>query len=208
MTNPSKTEIVFIIDRSGSMSTIKTDMEGGFRSFIADQRKLPGECVVSLYQFDTLYEPVFENVDVQKVPEYTLDPRGMTALLDAIGRTINDVGSRLSKLSEDERPGKVVVVIITDGQENSSREFTSERVKDMIEHQRSKFSWQFAFLGANIDSFSVGASLGINAASTMDYAASSAGTQAMYGTLARSIGSYRTTSSTSLSFDDSDDKNQ
>ena len=114
------TDITVILDRSGSMSTIKTDMEGGLNSFFAKQRELDGLCKVSLHQFDDKYETVFENKDIADVPEVKLEPRGMTALLDAIGKTVNSLGLRLSELNESDRPGKVVVLIITDGFENHS----------------------------------------------------------------------------------------
>lgn len=122
MTRPDYTDIVVVLDRSGSMAGIKFDMEGGFNTFIAKQREIAGVCRVSLYQFDTVYEPVYQGIQVQEVPLLELVPRGGTALYDALAKTIVTTGERLAKMAEPDRPGKVVFIVITDGAENASEE--------------------------------------------------------------------------------------
>lgn len=162
------TEIVLIVDRSGSMASIKEDAQGGFNEFIEEQKKLEGEARVTLIQFDTEIDTVYDNVNINEVKEYTLIPRSMTALLDAVGYTISKVGERLSNTPEEEKPSKVMVCIITDGQENSSKEYDRTKIKEMIEHQRTKYSWEFVFIGANVDAFSEAGSLGVLYSATYD----------------------------------------
>lgn len=157
------TDITLVVDRSGSMESIKSDAEGGINEFILQQASEPGEAMLTLMQFDTEYDLVHNGVKVSDVPAYTLVPRGMTALLDAVGRAINETGARLAAMPEQERPGLVVFVIVTDGEENSSQEFTRADLRKLIEHQQSEYSWQFTFLAADQDAFAAGGSLGIKA---------------------------------------------
>lgn len=163
------TDITLVVDRSGSMASCQNEAQGGINAFIADQKTKPGEAIFSLLQFDTEYEYVFKGVPIKQVSEYKLVPRGMTALLDAVGRAINETGERLSRFDEVQRPGLVIVAIITDGEENSSHEFKKAQIKSMIEHQQSAYNWQFTFLGANQDAFHEAGSIGIAAGATMNY---------------------------------------
>lgn len=169
MTNPSLTHLYFLLDRSGSMQSIREDTVGGFNAFIAEQRALPGECKVTLAQFDDRYEVVYADRPIQDVPSLDLQPRGMTALLDAIGRLVSDAGAALACLPESERPGTVIVGIMTDGLENSSREWTHQAVKALIEQQSKAYSWEFLYLGADQDAIEVGTGLGVPAARSMTY---------------------------------------
>lgn len=155
------TDITMVIDRSGSMQSIQSDAEGGINSFIEQQKQEPGEAHVTLVQFDTDYEFVHSGVPIRQVPAFKLLPRGSTALLDAVGRAINETGARLAAMEETQRPGLVVFVIVTDGEENSSREFTRDQIRTMVEHQQSAYKWQFTFLAANQDAFAAGGSMGI-----------------------------------------------
>ena len=157
------TDITLVVDRSGSMDSIKSDAEGGINEFIQQQANEPGEALLTLMQFDTEYDLVHNGVNVGKVPPYQLVPRGMTSLLDAVGRSIKETGARLAAMPEQNRPGLVIFVIVTDGAENSSKEFTRADIRKMIEHQQSKYSWQFTFLAADQDAFAAGGSLGIKA---------------------------------------------
>jgi hypothetical protein len=169
MTNPNLTHLYFLLDRSGSMQSIRDDTEGGFDAFIAEQRTQPGECRVTLAQFDDRYEEVYRDVPVADVPPLRLQPRGSTALLDSIGRLLGEAGERLAALPEGERPGVVIVGIMTDGHENSSRELSHAQVKAMIERQTKEYGWQFLYLGADQDAIEVGASIGVAAANAMTY---------------------------------------
>lgn len=173
--NTNLTELIIILDRSGSMSSIKKDMEGGLNTFITDQAKGPGECRVSLYQFDNVYEAVFENVPINEVKPIQIAPRGNTALYDALGRTINAVGARLAATPEKTRAGAVLVIAVTDGQENASTEFTVKQVKELVTHQETKYSWGFTYLGANQDGVLNGTAMGFNARSSISYSANSVG---------------------------------
>ena len=155
------TDITMVIDRSGSMQSIQSDAEGGINSFIEQQKQEPGEANVTLVQFDSDYEFVHSGVPIRQVPAFKLVPRGSTALLDAVGRAINETGARLAATDEAQRPGLVVFVIVTDGEENSSREFTRDQIRTMVEHQQSAYKWQFTFLAANQDAFAAGGSMGI-----------------------------------------------
>jgi len=172
MTSPDHRHIAIVLDRSGSMQTVKTDTEGGLTAFLDAQTEAPGETTVSLYQFDDRYEAVYENRALADVPAYTLQPRGATALYDAVGRTINAVGNHLAATPETDRPGEVIVVILTDGHENASREFTGDNVKSAITRQQDKYGWKFVFLGADQDAFEAGGSMGIAPGQTLSYASS------------------------------------
>lgn len=169
------TDVTVVIDRSGSMDSCRTDAEGGLNSFIGEQAKLPGECLVSLVQFDTVYEWVHKAVPAIEVPKYSLHPRGGTALLDAVGQAINETGERLASMPEDQRPGLVAIVIVTDGQENSSREFQRAQIKEMIERQQNDYQWQFTFLGANQDAFAEAGSIGIRGMDAATYSTAKSG---------------------------------
>ena len=193
--NENLTEIVFILDRSGSMGHLTEDTIGGFNSFIENQKKEDGEAVLTTILFDHEYEILHNGVNIKNVKPLTnkdYSVRGMTALLDAIGRTINIVGERLGKMNERDRPSKVIFVITTDGQENSSKEFTQSQIKKMIEHQTNKYNWQFMFLGANIDAVSTARSFGISGQFASNYVANAIGTDVLYSTLSKSVSDFRT----------------
>jgi len=164
------TDITLVVDRSGSMQQVREDAEGSVNAFIAQQAKEPGEALLTLVQFDTEYEFLHRGVRIQEVPAYQLVPRGMTALLDALGQAINQTGERLAKMEERDRPGLVVFVVMTDGLENSSKEFSKSDLKEMIERQQSEFNWHFTFLGANQDAFAEAGGIGINPAGVANYA--------------------------------------
>ena len=164
------TDITLVVDRSGSMEQIREDAEGGVNTFISEQGKEPGEALLTLVQFDTEYEFLHKGMPIQQVPKYELIPRGMTALLDAMGKAINETGERLAKMDEGDRPGLVIFVVMTDGQENSSREFTKTQLKKMIERQQNEFDWHFTFVGANQDSFTEARGMGIHTDGVANYA--------------------------------------
>lgn len=188
------TEIVILLDRSGSMETIREDTIGGINTFITDQKKAPGEARLSLIQFDDRYEINYTGRDIREVSLLTYNdfvPRSSTALLDAVGRTIDELGSRLRSIPEEQRPGKVLFVIMTDGLENASRKFNTEQVRQKITHQSEVYNWQFVYLGANQDAFAVGGSLGIAAAQTITYAASPFGTANVFTSLSNNTTAYR-----------------
>lgn len=160
------TDITLIIDRSGSMASIQSDAQGGINTFIAEQKKLPGEARLTIVEFDDKYDVVCDGVDIKSEINYKLVPRGGTALLDAVGKTINTVGARLGKLEEKDRPGLVIVLIVTDGEENSSREFSREKIKEMISHQSDVYKWQFTYIGSDISTFEEAGSIGLGAIGT------------------------------------------
>lgn len=177
------TEIVFILDESGSMSHLTDDTIGGYNSFVEEQKKQSGEAYLTTVLFDDRYIVLHDHVNIHEVPELTwreYKPLGLTALFDAIGRTINSVGERLANTPEEERPSHVIFVITTDGYENASHEYTKEKVKEMIEHQQSKYSWEFMFLGAGIDAYGEAASIGLGGAHAMSVASSADGINNMF----------------------------
>lgn len=180
---PDYTDITIILDRSGSMQVIKKDTIGGINAFIEGQKKAPGEATLSIIQFDDKYEDFLalsQIKDVAPLDETTYVPRGCTALLDAIGKTVNAKGEAYSKMAEADRPSRVVIVIQTDGQENASKEFTSAQIKEMVERQRKDFAWDFIYLGANQDAFSVADQMGILRRHAMTYAYDGKGTADSY----------------------------
>jgi hypothetical protein len=191
MTKPNSTEIIVILDRSGSMSSIAADMRGGFDEFISQQRALPGECCVTLVQFDDKIETVYTAKPVSDVPPLALVPRGSTALYDAIGRTLVESGERFAAMHEGARPSKVILVIITDGHENASREYQAAKVSRMIKHQVEAYQWETIYLGANQDAVAVAEQIGIQAKQAVTYDATRAGTRAMADVVSASVGATR-----------------
>ena len=181
------TELVFIIDRSGSMSGLENDTIGGFNSMLKKQQNESGECRITTVLFDNYYEILHDRIDIKAVSmlsdkDYFV--RGQTALLDAIGKTINDVGKRLNETQEEKRPGKVIFVITTDGLENASHLFSYKDIKNMITHQTDRYNWEFIFMGANIDFAQEGCKLGINPSLSHGFTGSSDGIRHMFSNVA------------------------
>ena len=155
------THLYFLLDRSGSMQSIKSDIEGGFAAFVDEQRKAAGEARATLAQFDDVYELVYADRPIADVPPLDLQPRNMTALHDAMGRLITDAGQELAALPEAQRPGTVIVAIMTDGMENASKEWTGASIKALVSQQTNAWGWTFMYMGADQDAVEVGVSLGI-----------------------------------------------
>lgn len=210
------TKIVFVIDRSGSMQSVATDMIGGFNRFIKTQKENKvGECTVTFNQFDDIFETVYKNVLVENVEELTdktYIPRNMTALYDAVGRTVDEVGLELSSLSEDERPEKVLIVILTDGCENASKTFKIKDVQEKIKLKTETYKWEFIYIGANQDSWLVGESLGISGTNTINYVSrgknKKESSDALWDTLGSKTIYYRSCVSADMSFTDEEQKKQ
>lgn len=179
MTDSNYRHLELITDRSGSMGAVAEETEQGIAVFLADQAALPGRATVSLTQFDTHHDQVWTFKDIREAGGYHLVPRGGTALLDAIGYAFTRAGERLAAIPEVERPGEVVVMIATDGEENSSVEYTLSQVREMIIRQQEAYGWKVIYIGANQDAFKVGQAMGIGAATTLNYTpAATAGTYA------------------------------
>lgn len=178
-------EIIFILDRSGSMGGLESDTIGGFNTFIANQLKEEGKIQLTTVLFDNHYEVLWDCVPAEsvKLSEKEYFVRGSTALLDAVGRTIQRVDQRLTRTPRADHPSKIIFVITTDGYENSSREFSYEKIREMIEHQKNMHGWEFIFLGANIDVENEAANLGISKEDAIPFVASSEGMAKMYANL-------------------------
>lgn len=196
MPNPSTSEIIVVLDRSGSMEAIAPDMRGGFDRFVAEQRALPGECRLTLVQFDNEgIDTVYEARDLAAVPPLRFDPRGTTPLLDAVGVTIHRTGARFAALADAQRPGRVVFIIITDGQENASRVYTRPQIKALVERQTRDYAWQFVYLGANVDAYAEAGSMGVSLNSTSAYQPDSQHVQTAFRSVSDGTRLYRSASS-------------
>jgi uncharacterized protein YegL len=187
MTNANYTHLALIVDRSGSMMQIASDMEGGIHSLLSDQANQPGELHVDIVTFDTQVETPYTDARADEIKGQLIVPRGSTALNDAVGSTIVRLGEKLAALAEDDRPGTVVVVVVTDGMENSSSEYTTAQVKEMVERQTSEFGWRFVYLAANVDAFATGGTYGFAQSGTMQYTANSGGVAGMTASASASI---------------------
>lgn len=189
------TELVFIIDRSGSMNGLEDDTIGGFNSMLRQQQAVDGSATVTTVLFDDQYELLHDRVDIQKVEPMTRKtyiPRGSTALLDAIGKTIHNIRKAQKEAKEEDRAEKVIFFIITDGQENASKHYTASMIQERIRHQEKKHGWEFIFFGANMDAIAEAAKIGIAADRAKNYCANSAGTALVYGSMSAISTVFRT----------------
>ncbi len=192
--NKNLTELVFILDRSGSMSGLESDTIGGFNSMLKKQRAIDGECRITTVLFNDNYKLLHDRIDIRAVSPMTENEYqvgGSTALIDAIGITINKLVNVQKSTAEEYRAEKVMFVIITDGEENSSREYSAERVRAMIGQEKEKYGWEFVFLGANIDAVQTAGRFGIGADRAADYVADSEGTTLNFEMMSQAVAQYR-----------------
>lgn len=188
------TELIFILDRSGSMSGLEGDTIGGYNAMLEKQKKEPGEAIITTVLFDDRYELLHDRINLRGIgpmtdKEYFV--RGCTALLDAVGRTVNKIKNVQKHTAEEERAEHVMFVITTDGMENASREFSYEKVRQMIEYQKSKYGWEFIFLGANIDAISTAERFGISKDRATNYNADSEGTLLNFEVISETVSCIR-----------------
>lgn len=204
MTKQGFTSINVIIDESPSMTSLREATIEGFNGFLTDQQALPDEAILSLTKFNVKVTPTHDCLKLADVPALNKDTYrpggGGTALYDAVGQTINMTGAKLAAMNEEDRPSKVIFLIMTDGEENSSREFTLEKVQEMVKHQQEAYSWEFVFLGAGIDAFAGGTSLGIRGANTFSYAADAVSQRSTYDTVSKNLTSYRSNGDQTVDF--------
>ena len=185
------TEIVYILDRSGSMSGLEADTIGGFNSMMEKQKKTGEKAVVSTVLFDDECEVIHDRIPIEKIEKMTDKQyyvRGCTALLDAVGGAIDHIGNVHKYAREEDRPEKTLFIITTDGMENSSRKYTYDKVKKLVEKQKEKYGWEFLFLGANIDAIDVAGRFGISADRAVNYECDGEGTRRNYESLGKAIG--------------------
>ena len=188
------TELVFILDRSGSMAGLESDTIGGFNAMIEKQKKAEGEAFVSTVLFDNTSVVIHDRVDVQKIAPMTEEQytvRGCTALLDAVGKAIHHIGNVHKYAREEDRPEHTMFIITTDGMENASRRYSYEKVREMITRQKEKYGWEFLFLGANIDAAREAARFGIEADHAANYHAESIGTEVIYEAVCETVCDFR-----------------
>lgn len=190
---------MLVVDRSGSMASIRSDMEGGIKTLLEEQAKEPGTCFVTIAQFDTEYELLFEAIPVAEVTGYELVPRGRTTLLDAIGRTIDQVRQSVEKSPKSRRPGHVIFAVVTDGLENASREWSRDKVMAAVKEQMDA-GWHFTFLGANQDAIQEGGNLGVGAAAAITFDPSPAGVRAAMSSFSASARRLRSGAASDLSY--------
>lgn len=184
------TELVFILDRSGSMAGLESDTIGGFNALIEKQRRQEGECFVSTVLFDNVSEVLYDRVRLKEVRKMTEDDysvRGCTALVDAIGCAIRHIGNIHKYARPEDVPGHTLFVIMTDGMENASRFYSSDRVKEMVERQKEKYGWEFLFIGANIDAVETAGHFGISADRAANYHADGCGTAVVFDAVAKTV---------------------
>lgn len=205
------THISVCLDRSGSMSSMSSEVVSGFNKFVEDQKMEDGKATLSLVQFDDIYEVVHDFIDIKDMKGLKLSPRGSTALLDAMGQTLEETRAKVLGNKEDDRPSKVIFVFITDGEENASSKYNRKQIFEMIKDLKSpdrgdQINWEFVFIGANQDAIAEGGGYGISARSSMTMAASGAGATAAFSSLSKGISTYRKCCSktASYAFDDSD----
>lgn len=188
--NNNLTEIIAILDMSGSMYGLTNDTIGGYNSLLEEQKNQPGEANITTVLFDDQYILLHDRTPIKDALPLTTKeymPRGTTAMLDAIGKTLVSVGQKLANTPEEERPGTVMVTIITDGYENASKEYKWSQIQEMIKEQKEKYNWIFSFIGADIDTMKVGENLGIDRRLSKTYTKSYEGTKSVYTSLSKAM---------------------
>ena len=188
------TELVFILDRSGSMAGLESDTIGGFNAMIEKQKKQDGECIVSTVLFNDRDTVIHDRVPLDKIrpmTEHDYCVGGCTALIDAIGGAIHHIGNVHKYAREDDVPENTIFIITTDGMENASRRYSSNRVKQMIEKQKKKYGWEFLFIGANIDAVETAKHYGIDESRAVNFHADAKGTEVLYKTVSLAVGNMR-----------------
>jgi hypothetical protein len=203
--DPNYTDITLLLDRTGSMESVKDETINAVNLFITEQAKVPGQCTFTLVQFDSEnpFEVLCSGVPIAQAKRLTPEvyqPRALTPLWDAIGMGIEETGKRLEAMAEAERPGKVLFVVMTDGLNNASRKFTPSELRKMIEHQKNVYRWEFVFLGANMDACMVGEQMGIPQATSLTVDHSGAGYEAAIVALSSNTAAYRTGQSTNMNW--------
>jgi uncharacterized protein YegL len=187
-------DIILVLDESGSMAPLQMDTIGGINKFLQTQREQPGKCVITIMKFADMPRPVYTGRPIAKTEDLNVtnyNPDGNTALLDAVGQAIDEAGSRFKAMKETDRPGKVIFVIVTDGEENSSRIRKKDQIKAMIELQQNVYKWEFVFMGANIDAFAESAAIGMSSRKTLQSYATARSVGGGYSSLALNTSNYR-----------------
>lgn len=198
-----RTYMALLLDRSGSMGMIKHDMEPAMNRFIDEQRDVPGKCKVTFAQFDDSYDVLHRSVKIKDIPKLTLEPRGMTALLDAMGKMLTEARADVAALPADKHPKYKIIVVVTDGGENSSKEWTKDRVFDLVRKMEAE-GWKFTYVGANQDAIAVGTSMGFSHDSSMTYTGSTAGITNTFSAMSNSVGAVRRAKAVSVNYSSSD----
>ncbi len=210
MTDANYTHITVLLDESGSMGSLAEDTRGGFNSFLEEQQAIDGKATMTVCKFSSShgrypgYQILCSMLDISSVEPLTsisYRPGGGTALLDAMGKCITDLKNDLQRLPEDKRPGKVLFLVITDGEENSSREWSKAKIAEMIKHQEEVYKWNFLYLGANVDAFAESSAIGIRSSNAIGYTASSKGIGAAYNVVSRGLGAVRGLDAQDASYD-------
>lgn len=204
MTDPNYTHITVLLDESGSMERLADDTRGGFNSFLTEQKALDGKATISVYKFADTYKVLYSMQSIKKAKALNsanYAPVGNTALLDAMGKSISDLGKDLADLPEEKRPGKVLFLVITDGQENHSREWSKAKIAEAVKHQEAIYKWNFLYLGANVDAFHEAAGMGMRTSNSIGYKATSRGVHDAYLVMNASVGAVRTSSLQDAQYD-------
>jgi hypothetical protein len=211
--NSDYTHLAVILDRTGSMESIRDDTIGGFNAFLNEQKQQPSKATLTLVQFDSQdpYEVIHQVKTIKEVPELTKEtyvPRATTPLLDAIGRGINDLEKCLADMKEDAKPSKAVFVVITDGQENASREFRRDQILKMINEKEKQDGWQFVFLSADLDAINDAMDQGFQPAAAMAFDQTAVGVKNAWASVSQNIANYRSSKAKDVSFSEEDRKKQ
>ena len=207
--NNNLTEIVFLLDRSGSMSGLEADTIGGFNSLLEKQKKEPGEAILSAVLFDHECEVIYDRVNIRNAEPMTEKQyytRGSTALLDALGGAVHHIATAHRYARDEDRPGKTIFVITTDGMENASRHWTYSEVRELVEHEKEKHDWEFLFLGANMDAISAAGRMGISADRAVRYEHDSAGTALNFKVVSEAVCTMRSAAPLKAGWKDEIDK--